>query len=451
MGQQFKAVKKLANPMTWFLGIGSPSPTESLDMSQTNPKGFETSVPSSSVSDSSGGPRAHHNAFNKLFSLCPLRLRTLKARVSSAFPIQKTPLSCPEKERPILVRIPTEIICLIASFLPPSSLMSFQYSCHEIHYKIGTPIDQVLGIKSRLHSVLSSTRERITEDPVPSRSLCCDFFETPIVEPTAHHTERLELLCMLDRDQKFSPSRAICSGCADTHDRSRFSEVSLRHCSRQRICLGKAGRIWLCPHRVFDYTQYVAYKNLYVYHQCGQNEISINLWPRGVQISWPVIVLDMDNFAPSKRSVEAVLAPLSLPICRHLRFNDPFISGLYSPDCERLRLGLYDGLRAPKCYCSSCSWQRLRPESEWYYFEGTGGWCENCKTFISFRIRRKEECRPVLQLVVQRRLKDFRDCTDDAWIEQVSDPADFHEFEQAWYAATRDKIESLPRSWWVAY
>lgn len=38
-----------------------------------------------------------------------------------------------------------------------------------------------------------------------------------------HHSERLKVLCMLDRDRKIQPSKAVCSGCLDMHNRFLFS------------------------------------------------------------------------------------------------------------------------------------------------------------------------------------------------------------------------------------
>ena len=248
--------------------------------------------------------------------------------------------------------------------------------------------------------------------------------------PDAHHTERLELLCILDRDQGIPPSRAICSGCADTHEQSRFSKDLLGPCSRERVCLGKDGRIWLCPHSVFDYTQSVAIRSLPAYHQCGQNEAHIDLFPSRPRILWPSAVLDMDNSAPSKDFVETTLALSNLPICRHLRFHDLSVSWLYSPHCKKLRRGLLCFSRPPECFRSSCSWEYSQPKTDGLYIEGTGGWYQTCGTSDSFPITTRRKDRSVLQIIVRRTPIDFRRCTDDAWIEDVFDPANFQDFEQ---------------------
>ena len=86
---------------------------------------------------------------------------------------------------------------------------------------------------------------------------------------TLHHSERLELLYMLDRDNKIPKSKAVCSGCADTHNQSLFSLESLAQSSRERHCLGSAGRLWICPHWVFDHNLITTSARPHWSHTCG--------------------------------------------------------------------------------------------------------------------------------------------------------------------------------------
>ena len=74
------------------------------------------------------------------------------------------------------------------------------------------------------------------------------------MEQYEHHSERFKLLYMLDRGQKVPPSKAVCSCCADTHDRSLFPSESLAQSSQDRRCLGSAGPIWVCSHWTFDHS-----------------------------------------------------------------------------------------------------------------------------------------------------------------------------------------------------
>ena len=55
--------------------------------------------------------------------------------------------------------------------------------------------------------------------------------------------------------------------------------------------------------------------------------------------------------------------------------------------------------------------------------------CESCGTRVQFKLQAVEDGGARLNLVVQRTIGEFRGCTHLAWIEQVTDPAEFEELE----------------------
>ena len=71
----------------------------------------------------------------------------------------------------------------------------------------------------------------------------------------AFQAQRLDLLCLLDRDGKISQRMLICSICSTTHAKWRFLPGSSRTSNTERACAGTIGRLWHCPHWICDYEE----------------------------------------------------------------------------------------------------------------------------------------------------------------------------------------------------
>ena len=221
------------------------------------------------------------------------------------------------------------------------------------------------------------------------------------------------------------------------------------------------------------------------WHYCGNQWVWVENTKMLCHITWPVAVLREDGVALSKELVNEILASLDLPVCKHLRFNDASVSRLYSPDCARLRwrdgypgpapdchcLSCTPGNRiasqkreilrctrprwrtfifgpspsSPRCHCSSCIQRYQYPDlAGMDMIHGCFGECRYHGSRIYSAITEWIDGRgDVLELHVMRRIKPFRGCTDDAWIQQLSDQADWKEFERRWYAATRERIDRV--------
>ena len=347
--------------------------------------------------------------------------------------------------------LPTELILIISRCLPPSSLMSLSYSCGTICNKMGLPIEHALGKKMETAQLSPFTLcNNLPKEGYRTRE---GFkWSLPITEPNVYHSERLKLLCMLDRDQKISPSKAICSGCADTHDRSLFSSRSLAQSSSERLCLGRNGRVWICPHWTFDHNLLTTSAEPQPSHLCGCKEnwvLATELEPK-MTLEFSLLTFRCSHYTPSKQLVKDVLARLDLNVCKHLRFSDAFVSRLYSPDCKKLRdTSNFDEF----CRCSMCVWQISEPHlarrivpplpSPYSNFD-PGGECESCGAEVYFKAEGDWKGGEVLNLVVHRRIRSFRGCTDPAWIEQVTDLAEFDGLYRRWYAAVSREIDEVP-------
>ena len=336
----------------------------------------------------------------------------------------------------------TDVILMVAAYLPPSSRMSLNYSCPNIRDNSGLSIEKLLGKRDKLaqlpRDALRSRLPRLTFRPEGYYEWCL-----PTVSQNANHTERLNLLSMLDRDGKVPPSKAVCSGCADTHDRSLFSSESLAQSSSERRCLGSVGRVWLCPHWIFDHNLVTTSSNPQGAHMCGKKWVSVVAIDHDFTdptIMWPIAVSRSSDAVPSKKLVEGILARTDLRVCKHLHCSDNFVSSLYDPDCKKLWTNDHDSV----CPCSTCARQPQPATAAESLDLVRGGKCESCGTNVHFSMWTDRNWGSKLKLVIQRKIASFRGCTDRAWIEQVDDPREFEELERKWYKATDEDIELLP-------
>lgn len=350
-----------------------------------------------------------------------------------------------------LPSLPTEIIHIITRYLPPSGLMSLSYSCRVIRDKLNASIEHSLGTKIKT-AQLSPFALGDNLPPRRSRDRRGRTQSRPTTVRNTYHTERLKLLCMLDRDQFISPSKAVCSNCADTHDRSLFSDVSLAQSSRERLCIGSAGHVRICPHWIFDYNLVNISKNPLGNHLCGIRKVcmtALGEQTREPTVVWPIFLLDGKHETPSRELVANFLARTDVHVCKHLNFSDKCLLNLYSPDCKKLRAVL------SVCQCATCMWQLSQPNlagplsppngrGSLSLTPLNGGKCEICGAAVYFCIFEERKEREILCLVVvHRRIRDFQGCTDPAWIDQVTDPVEFEGLERKWSAATNDEVETV--------
>ena len=346
--------------------------------------------------------------------------------------------------RVILPTIPAEVLLVITSFLPPSSILSLTYSCRAIRQKLGVSAHQILGRSNVCQA--SSPIEKIDIG---------DFkFSKFTGKRNVSNSERLELLCLLDRDQMLPSSKAICSGCAATHDRSLFSRHALTQPNHERSCKELAGRTWICPHRVFDHDLVMTSKDSKGKHTCGKYKCENMMVERFFRLMWPLVLLPGLNELPPKNFVGNVMSSLDFPICDHIRSSDEFVRNFYSPDCRKLRWpAIYEAPDAP-CQCSSCALLPPPPTREqWAHAieyrrldqlldDYDGRRCHICRCIFTFSTCWSIKSSYVLQLVVRSKSETFRECTDPAWIRQMTDPTEIGRLERAWDVATMSPMGS---------
>ena len=339
-----------------------------------------------------------------------------------------------------LPSLPTEIILIATRYLPPSGVMSLSYSCRTIRNKMNASIENSLGTKNKIAQLSPFA----LGDNLPPRMFGNRRGRTqspPARVRNPYHTERLKLLCMLDRDQIIPPSKAVCSSCADTHDRSKFSELSLAQSSCDRRCIGSAGCVWICPHWIFDYNMVNMSNNPKGEHSCGNGHVI--MFASRVETTEPIIIWPISlagkHETPSKELVANFLTQTDVSLCKHFRLSDMTLLHVYSPDCKKLRAVLHD------CQCPTCVWQRSHPILAGQLSPPflTGGKCDLCGVAVRFEIYEERRERELLCLTVRRRIPSFQGCTDRAWMDQVTDPVEYEGLERKWTAATNKGLKTV--------
>lgn len=337
-----------------------------------------------------------------------------------------------------LAALPLELVVKIAASLPPSSMMSLDYSCRRIHHGLGLSIQEVLGPKGQvlqlsnqelqmrfLEEVLRRLDKRLRLYPMSTVSRLPSTMHTW----NSYHGERWKLLCMFDRDKSLSSSQALCGGCKSIHESSLFSEQSLVLHSSERLCKGRTGRVWICRHWRFDYKTMITPGQFRGRHKCGRRGPTVaDGWKPTV--NWPIMRLTKTS-PPSPYQVEKALSLLKVHMCRHWCLNDRFVSSLYSEQCKQLRWrGHLQGGR-PECQCMPCA--EYAQESRKRGIDGKE--CAQCGTSIHYAINKSIYGGETLNLIVTRNLRAFRSLTDPAWLAQIHDLGDFLELEKAWRVA----------------
>ena len=189
------------------------------------------------------------------------------ARIENAHWFRKTKTDTSRTSQALLVKpvrktffnLPIEIVLDVAEYLPPSSLVSFELFIFEnppsvMHFTSNGILKT--SQKARFgFDLLDHPLEKLDRICMKQGALQPESMSTS--RSQLHLSERLELLCILDRDGSIPSSQTVCSGGVDTHAScsSLFSISSFAQTSSQRRCLGSAGSMWICPHRILDYDQ----------------------------------------------------------------------------------------------------------------------------------------------------------------------------------------------------
>ena len=307
-----------------------------------------------------------------------------------------------------LPALPTELILAVAHYLPPSGYMSLSYSCRTIRNKMGASIAHVLGDKVPIGQHSESTLS------IETRNI--------------RFLERLDLQFMLDHDREM-PSKAA------SFNYSSISRPALELARKERCCPSNAGLLWICPHRIYDYKEATASREISERHECESSPLFSNARFQGdFLIKIPIMRVPRDR-VPSYEEVREALRPLEAPVCPHLRLNDVCGRNCWHADCRRSNLdpGWVDGIRC------GCGLPHSLKET-WYKS------CNFCNAIIFFDSETEPNGPKTVTINIVRSIQGKSGCNDRAWVAQVAQPEDFEEYERAWqatYAECLRKVESF--------
>ena len=325
-------------------------------------------------------------------------------------------------------RLPPELILEITKHLSLSSALSLSYTCRRFRQIVEARVedlDSLIDMQSSL------------KDPKESEG------ERKLV------LQRLAFLCMLERDGRLSASKAVCSGCKTAHKISLFSSTALQQMPRRRVCLGREGRLWICPHRIWDHTQLrevqrQGWRRVESMAQCGcPNGEALFHYPSNdsptteiysLAIFYPVIARPRGSEFHIASIKKAMLA-LGVNVCPHLRLGDPKVLGAFHPSCPRLE----KPWSSAKCVqCASRGPQSLC---------GIDVQCKICKTEIKFYLAESGNETTSLWAQVYRRIANSaKTLTDPRWIAYLYMPADFKRLHEEWHAGSMVAGRCITRS-----
>lgn len=308
--------------------------------------------------------------------------------------------------------LPPEVIFQIAEFLSPISLLAWSYTCRFFLRTLDTST-----IRARFKFYQEHLRLRNYNGRSSSRAAETVF---------ALH---LELLYLLDKDDFLSPAKAICSGCANTHNKSMFSLRSLEQPNTTRICLGITGSCWICPHVALSYRQINTQSSSSLAQRarserCDSCHINVRIGISRSTMNFPILTISSCYEEDLNELAAQALSELNLEICAHASLRDATLPNLNYSDCSFMTSVL--GVRF--CDCSPC-----------LTFKKSGE-CLACGSTVRFHL--KSCCGSHTLWVTIRKAYDASGRCSQRWRDQAVQPDDFEPLTKSW-KQTVDYVEQI--------
>ena len=287
-----------------------------------------------------------------------------------------------------LINLPVELVCQIREHLDPLAIRALSYTCHYLRDMIDL---ESHGDRNLLRTYKGRPQAFCTGNDSPFRSEC------------------LGILIMLERDGKIPDERLVCNPCGTTHAKEFFPPQSESTCSSERMCIGHAGRIWVCPHIQLNHAEVQSahwpsnggLKAPAICKACRQTVV-YHL-PHTI-VRFPLLTI-LDDTSLDNSNVRMLLGTLHAAVCQHLRLSNPFVSTIYDKECKMMELIIK--ARIPDdCICSSCK---------------VGRNCPQCATSFLFWIRNCSRGVQILTLSVFR--SPFQGgVLSEKWKQQIVQP-----------------------------
>ena len=273
----------------------------------------------------------------------------LQQRPSKLFHTEEEPSHRPEVPDSQLHRLPTEIFFEIKSYLNISSKLALTHTCQKLRQMTDVYIGDLFPPAQKYQNWAPTSAK-------PERE-------------AAMREERFVFNAMLERDGTMNALKRVCSSCKKTHEISLFTEDALQESPLVRKCRGHEGRLWICPHRAWDYTQIQeALARNGAEHgscNCGVIVYTFTNWSLGsVRLEYTLMTSQQRDRLDTQKVIK-ILKVAKIPFCPHLRSDDPSLvdnfhpgnSGFWGSFYARTRF--WDSQRKVACRCHIC-WTTVR-------------------------------------------------------------------------------------------
>lgn len=184
--------------------------------------------------------------------------------------------------------------------------------------------------------------------------------------------------------------------------------------------------MWICPHKVSDYSQVQAFREDPNRYQPAVVNAQALSWPYGpcecknhffwlssIYLTTYRLLLAVDiGSSISNFAVANALRPFNLDVCPQIKLNDPVVLKRFSEDFQKSQ---------DDCNCKGCRSPRRAKE------------CVVCKATFKFEFGVKDEPlngKRVLKFLVRRNLDDFQDVPDPDWTSQLSYPSEVSDLKR---------------------
>lgn len=234
------------------------------------------------------------------------------------------------------------------------------------------------------------------------------------------HEERLAYLCMLERDQRLSASKTVCSVCTTAHTTSLFSLTGLSKIASIRECRGSEGRLWVCLHRVWNYAlvRHATRPPVLLTSRpgtqcnCLNQELFLGNWCLTVQ--YPVLKVPKKSKFAWSAIRKALTALHDVRVCPHLRPSEQSVVESFHFGCLKRQKS-----QSPLDRCG-CKWRHV-PR------------CRSCRTSVYFEVCESTDGGSMLNMLVYRHIgRSEKGIRDPEWIAQKVVPEELGDLDQSW-------------------
>ena len=290
-------------------------------------------------------------------------------------------------------RQPANLDTLPIELLLQVSLLSLHYVSRYLYRRLGYRMADFATAHAMSPRMLSNRARRSDN-------------EASCAERTGR-AQKLQLLCMLERDLLIRKPRVVCSGCFSTHDISLFTPGELAKSGFGRVCVGRVGRMWICPKTATRFDQLEAHdfwRERYTVHKCSTYVHQHIFSATKFTIIWPLIQASSGAEVPMLQ-LKQTLRRLDIQIYPHFRSGNPVVFRSRSPKRGKNRW------KSPfeRCSCGKCF--------------GAKPCCSICGMRVNFNVSLPHgHQRRMLVMEIERGRAFYKSATDPNWVAQTVSP-----------------------------